>query len=105
MGNVCCCRSRAASNECGGAGTANSPADSSNDSDAHASNVDAESVAPADVAIGTVTLAVDSLLAVGEAVPVVGDFFDLIAHFTTPLDAASQHGHPAVVRLLLDAQR
>ena len=50
MGNVCCCRSRAASNECGGAGTANSPADSSNDSDAHASNVDAESVAPADVA-------------------------------------------------------
>ena len=79
MGN--CCRSRAASNECGGAGTANSPADSSNDSDAHASNVDAESVAPADVAIGTVTLAVDSLLAVGEAVPVVGDFFELIANF------------------------
>ena len=81
MGNVCCCRSRAASNEGSGAGTANSPADSSNDSDAHASNVDAESVAPADVAIGTVTLAVDSLLAVGEAVPVVGDFFELIANF------------------------
>ena len=75
------CRSRA-SNEDSGAGTANSPADNSNGrGDAHASNEDKESVAPADVAIGTVTLAVDSLLAVGEAVPVVGDFFELIANF------------------------
>ena len=59
----------------------------------------------ADVGIGTANLVADSILLVGGAVPVVGDFFDLIAHFTTPLDAASQHGHPAVVRLLLDAQR
>ena len=81
MGNVCC-RSRAASNEDSGAGTANSPADSSNGrGDAHASNEDKESVAPADVAIGTANLVVDGFLLAGGAVPVVGDFFDLIAHF------------------------
>ena len=81
MGNVCCCRSRAASNEGSGAGTANSPVDSSNDSDAHASNDDAESVAPAEVALSTAHLVADSVLLAGGALPVVGDFVDLIANF------------------------
>jgi len=40
-----------------------------------------EGVAPKDVAIGTAHLAVDSVLSLGGAVPVVGDFFDLIANF------------------------
>ena len=35
----------------------------------------------ADVGIGTANLVADSILLVGGAVPVVGDFFDLIAHF------------------------
>ena len=49
--------------------------------DAHASNEDGESASPADVAIGTANLVADSILLVGGAVPVVGDFFDLMAHF------------------------
>ena len=49
--------------------------------DAHASNEDGESVAPRDVAIGGAHVAVDSVLSLGGAVPVVGDFFDLIANF------------------------
>ena len=40
-----------------------------------------EGVAPRDVAIETAHLAVDSVLSLGGAVPVVGDFFDLITHF------------------------
>ena len=49
--------------------------------DAHASNKDGEGVSPKDVAIGTAHIAADSLFALGGAVPVVGDFFDLIANF------------------------
>ena len=49
--------------------------------DAHASNKDGEGVSPKDVAIGTAHIAADSLFALGGAVPVVGDFFDLMAHF------------------------
>ena len=69
-----CCQSRPKGKE---------STDGSNGSrgDAHASNEDGESASPADVAIGTANLVADSILLVGGAVPVVGDFFDLMAHF------------------------
>ena len=46
-----------------------------------ATDEDGEGVAPKDFAIGTAHLVTNAVLSVGGAVPVVGDFFDLIANF------------------------
>ena len=70
-GIVCCCRSRAASNEGSGAGTANSPADGSK-------YEDEEGVAVSDLALRGANDALDTLITLGEVVPIFGSFFELI---------------------------
>ena len=72
---MCCCRRRpAASNEGSGAGTANSPADSSNVK----YEDDEEGVELTDLALRGANDALDTLITLGEVVPIFGSFFELI---------------------------
>ena len=62
-------------------GTAESEATDGSNGRGDASNEDGESVAPRNVAIETFNFVVDGALLASAAVPVFGDFFDVIAHF------------------------
>ena len=82
---VCCCRSRLEATDEDGEGVA--PADFAKQASATKAAADKAAASKraasdkAQAAIGTVHFVTDAFLLAGGAVPVFGDFFELIAHF------------------------